>query len=142
MGLKVNYAKSSMMHVNVSDQKIAMLAAIFRCAVGQLPFTYLGLPLGTTRPTICDLSPLVGLIERRLNTSSRFLGYGGRLEYVKSVLSSLPTFFLCTLKVQKTILDICDRARRHCLWDKKEDASLVNSLAAWNLVCRPKSMVV
>ena len=81
---------------------------------------------------------MVGLVERRLNASARFLGYGGRLEFVKSVLSTLPTFFMCSLKLQKTIINICNRAQRHCLWAKEEDSTSSNALAAWSLVCRPK----
>jgi hypothetical protein len=137
-GLCVNYAKSSMMNINVTDGQIHELAVVFGCAVGHLPLTYLGLPLGTTKPTIEDISPLVGMVARRLNASARFLGYGGRLQLVKSVLSSLPTFFMCSLKIQKTILNMCDRSRLHCLWDKKDDASSPNALAAWSLVCKPK----
>jgi hypothetical protein len=137
-GLKVNYAKSCLMPVNVDDQQLEMLANVFGCAVGTLPFTYLGLPLGTTRPTVQDLSPIVDQIERRLNASARFLDYGGRLQLVNSVLSSLPNHYLCSLKVHKTILKIADRSRRHCLWAKEEDSSSVNSLAAWSLVCKPK----
>jgi hypothetical protein len=137
-GLRVNYAKSCLIPINISDERLLSLATSFGCAVGKLPFTYLGLPLGVTKPTIQDLSPLVGLVERRLNASARFLGYGGRLEFVRSVLSSLPSFYMCSLKIQKTILNICNRAQRHCLWDKEEDSSSVNALAAWSRVCRPK----
>jgi hypothetical protein len=39
------------------------LATTFGCATGVLPFTYLGLPLGTMKPTINDMSPLVSLVE-------------------------------------------------------------------------------
>jgi hypothetical protein len=104
-----------------------------------LPFTYLGLPVGTTRPTIQDLSPLVDRIERQLNATARFLPYGGRLLLVNSVLSSLPTHYMCSLKIHKTVIKIFDRSRRHCLWAKKEDGSYGQSLAAWELVCRPKN---
>jgi hypothetical protein len=137
-GLRVNYAKSSLYSVNVSDQLLNNLALTFGCAVGQLPFTNLDLPLGKSKPTVHDMSPLVGLVERRLNASARFLGYGGRLQFVKSVLSSLSTFFMCTLKLQKTIIETCNRAQRHCLWAKEEDSSSSNALAAWSRVCRPK----
>jgi hypothetical protein len=137
-GLRVNYAKSCLVSVNISDESLHSLAQSFGCATGSLPFTYLGLPLGITKPTVQDLSPLVSLVERRLNASARFLGYGGRLEFVRSVLSSLPSFFMCSLKVQKTILNICNRAQRHCLWAKEEDSSSVNALVAWSRVCRPK----
>jgi hypothetical protein len=137
-GLRVNYAKSALMSINISDDQLQSLALSFGCAVGSLPFTYLGLPMGTTKPTIHDLSPLVGLVERRLNASARFLNYGGRLEFVRSVLSTLPTFFMSSLKLQKTIIEICNRAQRHCLWAKEEESRSGNALAAWSMVCRPK----
>jgi hypothetical protein len=33
---------------------------------------------------------------------------------------------------------VLDRARRHCLW-KRKDKDKVNSLAAWDMVCKPKN---
>ena len=137
-GLKVNYSKSCLMPVNIDAARLADLAATFGCAVGSLPFTYLGLPLGTSRPSVQDLSPIVDQVERRLNASVRFLDYGSRLTFVNSVLSSLPIHFLLTLKIPKSILKLFDRSRRHGLWAKEEDSSSVHSLAAWSLVCRPK----
>jgi hypothetical protein len=137
-GLRVNYAKSCLMPVNIDDQSLSHLANTFGCDVGSLPFTYLGLPLGTTRPSIQDLTPIVDQLERRLNASARFLDYGGRLQLVNSVLSTLPNHYLCSLKVHKSIIKIADRSRRHCLWAKEEDSHSVHSLAAWELVCRPK----
>jgi hypothetical protein len=137
-GLRVNYSKSCLLPINVDENQLQLLANTFGCAVGSLPFTYLGLFLGTSRPTIQDLSPIVDHIERRLNASARFLDYGGRLQLINSVLSTLPNHYLTSLKINKTIIKIFDRSRRHCLWAKEEDSSSVNSLAAWPLVCRPK----
>lgn len=62
-GLRVNYFKSSMMPINISADRLVELATTFGCATGVLPFTYLGLPLGTMKPTINDMSPLVSLVE-------------------------------------------------------------------------------
>ena len=76
-GLHVNYAKSCIMPINISADRLHALADTFGCSVGSLPFAYLGLPLGTTRPTMHDLTPLMSQIERRLNASARFPGYGG-----------------------------------------------------------------
>jgi hypothetical protein len=59
--------------------------------VGSFPFTYLGLPLGITKPLVRDFAPLICRVERRLAASSRFLLYAGRLQLINSVLSSLPT---------------------------------------------------
>jgi hypothetical protein len=85
-GLKVNFSKSSMVPLNVDDTEAARLAAVFGCSLGQLPFTYLGLPLGTTRPRIVDLMPLVDRVERRLTVSSSMLNQGSRLQLLTSVL--------------------------------------------------------
>lgn len=49
-GLKVNYNKSMMVSINISEEKFSKLAATFGCTKGSLPFTYLGLPLGIERP--------------------------------------------------------------------------------------------
>jgi hypothetical protein len=51
-GLRVNYSKSCLLPINVDENQLQLLANTFGCAVGSLPFTYLGLFLGTSRPTI------------------------------------------------------------------------------------------
>jgi hypothetical protein len=58
-GLKVNYLKSCLVPINVDDYQLQLLANIFGFSVGTLPFAYLGLPLGTTRPTVKDLTTIV-----------------------------------------------------------------------------------
>lgn len=49
-GLKVNYNKSLMLPININEDKLDHLAKTFGCSKGSLPFTYLGLPLGVTKP--------------------------------------------------------------------------------------------
>lgn len=46
---------------------------------------------------------------------------------------------MCVLKLPLKLIEIFDRARRHCLWRKENDKDAkTHSLAAWNVVCRPK----
>jgi hypothetical protein len=71
-GLRINFSKSQMVPINVLDDLMQQLATDFGCQIGVMPFTYLGLPLGTTRPTISDLMPLVCRLERKLTSSSSF----------------------------------------------------------------------
>jgi hypothetical protein len=78
-GLHVNFSKSFLVPINVTEEKGQHLAHTFGCEVGKMPFTYLGLPLGITKPTIQDFSHLVSKIENKLNEISRFLSYQGRL---------------------------------------------------------------
>jgi hypothetical protein len=91
-GLKINFSKSMMVPINLSNDKLTHLARTFGCQTGSFPFTYLGLPLGLTRPKVDDFLPLISKCERRLNYISPFLSQAGRLELTNSVLTALPTF--------------------------------------------------
>ena len=115
-GLKVNYSKSQMIPLNLNQDQASILANTFGCQLGTLPFTYLGLPLGTTKPKVEDYMPLMDRTERRLTATSAFLTQAGRLQLVNSILSSLPTYTMCSLKIPIAVLDFIDRARKHCLW--------------------------
>lgn len=107
------------------------LADLYGCAVGQMPFTYLGLPLGTTRPMVQDLMPLVCSMERRVSTTWSMINYGGKLTLLNSVITSLTIFALCTLKFPQKMIELLDKIRRRCLWTKKTDqGDKCNSLAA------------
>jgi hypothetical protein len=51
-GLKVNYNKSSMYPINVCAAWLEILARTLNCHTGSMPFTYLGVPLGLSKPRI------------------------------------------------------------------------------------------
>jgi hypothetical protein len=57
-----------MVPINVPAGDIETLATQFGCQIGRMPFTYLGLPLGSTRPAISDLMPLVCRLRRKLTS--------------------------------------------------------------------------
>jgi len=136
-GLHVNYNKSSLIPINVSAEKIEHLAQTFGCTVGALSFTYLGLPMGTTKPKIEDMSSLMAKIERRLNGCSSLLSFSGRLQLVNSVITLITTYTMCTIKLHKGVIENIDRARKQCLW-RGNDAKKGGNLAAWDMVHKPK----
>jgi hypothetical protein len=78
-GLKVNYEKSMMAPLNISEERFHVLAQTFGCSKGTLPSTYLGLPICLTKPTVANFLPLVSKVERRLISVSSFLSEAGRL---------------------------------------------------------------
>jgi hypothetical protein len=135
-GLKINYSKSQMVPINVPQDVMVDLAAEFGCQVGTMPFTYLGLPLVTTKPKIIDLMPLACRMERRLASSSSFLSQGARLQLINSALASMPLHFLTTLQLPVGFTGQLDRILRQCLWRDKDTPK--PSLAAWEMVCKPK----
>ena len=67
IGLKINFSKSMMVPINLKIEKLNHLARTFGCQTGSFPFTYLGLPMGLTRPKVDDFLPLTSKCERRLN---------------------------------------------------------------------------
>jgi hypothetical protein len=71
--------------INVVDEEWTSLTDALGCQLGSFPFTYLGLPLGTTRPSIQELALILIRMERHLMGISRHLSYGGRLILVNSV---------------------------------------------------------
>lgn len=121
VGLRINFQKSTLIPVNISANLAALLAGVFGCSIGSMPFTYLGLPMGTTRPSVLDLMPLVASVERRLSTAASLLDYGSKLTLVNSVITSLAIYAMCSIKIPPKILEHQDKLRRHCLWVKKND---------------------
>ena len=111
-GLDVNYHKSFLIPINVDPIVMNDLAIAFGCQIGKMPFTYLGLPVGTTRPKMVDFMPLVDCMERRMTASSSFLNQGERLQFLNSALSSMPIFFMCSVVVPAGILKQLERIQR------------------------------
>jgi hypothetical protein len=85
-GLKVNYSKSNLMPINMDEARLAHFANTIHCQTGSLPFTYLGLPLGITKPTLEHFLPMVSRVEKRLCGIADFLDYGvGQTKHKKLV---------------------------------------------------------
>jgi hypothetical protein len=104
-GLKVNFHKSMLVGVNIHDSWLAEAPSVLHCKLGQLPFLYLGLPIGGDSRKLKFWRPLVDRIKSRLSGwKSKNLSFGGRLVLLKSVLSSLPVYFLSFFKAPAGII--------------------------------------
>jgi len=95
--------------------------------------------MGITKPQVKDYAPLICRIERRMSASSQFLSQASRLQLVNSVMSSLPTYYMCSLKLPITVIEIIDKYRKNCLWRRNDFKNKGYNLATWDLVQRPKS---
>ena len=67
------------------------------------------------------------------------LSSGDKLTLLKSVFSSMPTFFMCTLMIPKTVLKQINSYMMNCFWRKYETQDRGMVLIAWDKVCLPKS---
>lgn len=57
---------------------------------------------------------------------------------VNSVLSALPTFYICTLKLPASIIKQIDKYIMHGLWDGSDINRKETCLVSWKKACRPK----
>jgi hypothetical protein len=137
-GLKVNFHKSFIISMNVSYAKMSTLEAILGCQIGSMPFTYLGLPMGSANPKFHDLTPIMDRIERRLAACSSLLSYSGRLQMVNSVVTPSALYDMCTIKLPIGVIENIDRSRNQCLWGDV-DTKKGGNLAAWSMVQKPKN---
>jgi hypothetical protein len=101
---------------NTYTKLVNQLAQEFNCQVGRMSFTYLGLPLGTTRLTIDELSPLVSRLERKLTSSSSFLSQLVWLQLKDFTLASMPLHFLCLSQLPRGLTNQPGRILIQCLW--------------------------
>lgn len=89
-GLHINAAKSSIYSAGQNKLLLQQNAEVRGLTVWSLPFRYLGLPLTSKAWTRLDYEPLIDRIRSRLLAwSHRSLSFAGRLQLIKSVISSV-----------------------------------------------------
>jgi hypothetical protein len=141
-GLTTNLDKTQFYPIRCGQANLDFLAQN-NMSLSCFPCTYLGLPLHTKKLPTSILQSLIQKIANRLPGWKRnFLTYPGRELLVKSVLSTMPTYFLTVFKMPKWGLCKIDRFRRSFLW-KEEDPEHVKGghcLVNWQACTRPKNM--
>lgn len=77
--LNMNLGKSSLIGINVGEERVSNMADIFWCEVAKFPLNYLGLPIGVNPRSISLWDPVVENFERRLSMwNGNYLSIGGR----------------------------------------------------------------
>lgn len=117
------------------------LAQTLGYQIGTMSFTYLGLPLGLSRLTVTNFTPILTRVEKHLMGISKMLTYAGRLILLNSVYSSLPTFNMCTLKLPVEILEQLDKYRKHYLWNEGDLSKKGGCLVAWETESKSKTEI-
>ena len=68
-----------------------VLAFVLGCKVGDLPTSYLGLPLGAPSNSLVVWVGVEHRFHKRLALWKKYISKGGRLTLIQSTLSSLPS---------------------------------------------------
>ena len=111
------------------------LANILQCRVGNLPMTYLGMPLGSSYKTPTIWNPILERMEKKLSGWKRlYLSKRGRLTLLKSTLSSLPTYYLSLFTIPKAVAIRLEHIQRNFLWGSSVEC-FKYPLVTWEKVC-------
>ena len=102
--LRITFAKSKFRAIGMSHHWIQNAANYLSCKVLVIPFLYLGIPIGANSRRSVIWDPIVERCERKLSKwNQRHLSFRGRVTLIKSVLNSIPIFFLFFSRVPKKV---------------------------------------
>ncbi|GJW49517.1 RNA-directed DNA polymerase, eukaryota, reverse transcriptase zinc-binding domain protein [Tanacetum coccineum] len=83
-GLKVNIHKSNIYGIGVNEDEVYNMTSNAGCIEGNIPFNYLGLPIGSNMKSIASWKMLIDHFRSRLSTwKASLLSIGGRLTLIK-----------------------------------------------------------
>lgn len=137
-GLEINFSKSCFVPINMNVQQIGMVRQILGCRKEEFPVSYLGMPLTVLKPSRHQFLPLIEKLEKRLQGwKQKLLSRGGRFQLVKSVLSTIPIYYMQCFLLPNWVINKVDRLRRLFLWGKNKSNERGLSLINWGLICTP-----
>lgn len=126
LSLQINLAKSCIYSVGqVPD--VWRNAEVLGCKLGSFPTTNLGMPLGAPFKCKSMWNPMVEKIHKRLaGWKGMFLSEGKRLTLIKSILASLPTYFMSLLVILASVAVEIKKCQRRFPWQKRKEKLGIN----------------
>ena len=113
-GLKINVSKSKILGLGVDVLESRGMAEVLGCGVADLPFSYLGVPVGCNMSRVNSWKPVVDKFKAKLSTwKARSLSVGGRLLLLKAVLGNLPTYYMSICKIPVAVEKTLEALRRN-----------------------------
>ena len=114
------------------------MAAVIGCKVSVLPTTYLGLSQGVAHNSVVAWDGVKERFRKRLAMWKRqYISKGGRLTLVKSMLASLPIYFMSLFRMPRRVRLRLGKIQRDFLWG---DGALESKphVVKWDIVCLDK----
>ncbi|GKB11447.1 putative RNA-directed DNA polymerase, eukaryota, reverse transcriptase zinc-binding domain protein [Tanacetum coccineum] len=138
-GLKLNLHKSNLYGVGVDLIEVRNFALVTGCQAKCLPFSYLGLPVGSNMARINSWVPIVDKFIKRLSRwKSSLLSIGGRSTLITSVLSSLGIYYFSIFPMLIQVNNTLEKIRSRFFWGSTEEATKIPWIA-WKSIIAPKS---
>nr|GEX32627.1 reverse transcriptase domain, reverse transcriptase zinc-binding domain protein [Tanacetum cinerariifolium] len=138
LGLLPNCSKSTVFFRNVRDGCRRKILGILPFKEGTLPVRYLGVPLISKRLYVKDCHVLIDKARKRiLDWKNKSLSFAGRLQLIKSVISTMQVYWASMFILPVSISNDIEKLMRDFLWNFgvfKRGKSLIN----WKSVCKMK----
>ncbi|GKD58971.1 hypothetical protein Tco_1296480 [Tanacetum coccineum] len=133
-GLKINLDKSCLFGVGIPVSEVISVASSLGCAHGTIPFMYLGLSVGRRMRLIDGWQGIINRLRDRLSLwEAKSLSVRGRLTLIKSVLGSLPIYYLSLFKAPLSVIKTLEAIRCNFFWGHKDNNPRINWVK-WNSI--------
>ncbi|XP_057720056.1 uncharacterized protein LOC130934510 [Arachis stenosperma] len=105
-GLSINFDKSSLISINCEESWVQGMCGVLGCKAASLPVKYLGISLGANPRLVKTWKPIIDKVEEKLSLwKAKALNKAGKLVLIKSVLNSLPVYYLSLYKMPKGVAE-------------------------------------
>lgn len=136
-GLGVNCRKSAICFSNCSASLKSSIMNSLAIEDKYMPIKYLGIPLIPTRMKMEDCRPILDTIRNALfGWKTATLSFAGRLELLKSVVSSFHLFWSSCFLLPKQCIYLIEKHCRNFFWGCFENESKMK-MVSWDNICKP-----
>nr|GFA47131.1 RNA-directed DNA polymerase, eukaryota, reverse transcriptase zinc-binding domain protein [Tanacetum cinerariifolium] len=138
LGLRINMSKSKIIGVHVDRDKVQQAAGKLGCLILTSPFSYLGTKVGGIMSRVDEWKEVIDKVQFRLSKwKMKALSIGGRFTLLRSVLGSIPLFYMSIFRVPSSVLHKLESLRSH-FSNGHEIGSRKATWVKWNTVLADK----
>ncbi|XP_016206405.1 uncharacterized protein LOC107646756 [Arachis ipaensis] len=139
-GLSINFENSSLILVNYSQEWVDQMCGLLGCQAAALSVKYLGINLGANPRLVKTWKPVIDKVEEKLSLwKAEILSKVGKLVFIKSVINSLPVYYLSLYKIPVAVAKKLISLQRRFFWGK-DDGKGGLAFVKWELIQTPKKL--
>ncbi|XP_057734865.1 uncharacterized protein LOC130950385 [Arachis stenosperma] len=124
-----------LLHLQFADDSI-----LLECKKATLPIKYLEISLGANPWLVKTWKPIIDKVEEKLSSwKSKVLNKAEKLVLIKTILNSLPVYYLSLYKMPKAVAEKLISLQKKILWSKEDGRNGI-ALVRWEVVQAPKKL--
>jgi len=122
----------------MQNRMIERFSIMLNCTTMNIPFLYLGIKVGANHRKKVFWNDMIINIRKRLSKwKGRHLSFAGRVMLIKSVISTIPLYYLSIFKMPVSVGKIIRKLQREFLWGWGHEGRKI-AWVRWEHICRTK----